>query len=89
MRRRRSDSGDLLPSELLVFEGFRYRTDRAWAAAFAEFRAAREAWAEELGGAELAPYEVNGYCPFDYSRFKAGQGVQQRMTGTVKPGAPA
>lgn len=41
----------------------------AWAAAFSEFRAAREAWAEDHEGVVLEQYEVNGYCPVDYSRF--------------------
>lgn len=67
MRRRRS--ADETPADLLVFEGFRHRTARAWEAAFAEFRAAREAWAEQREGAVLAPYEVKGHCPFDWSRF--------------------
>lgn len=70
MRRRRNLNGDELPSELVRFEGFRYRTERAWVAAFGEFRAAREAWAQEHGGAVLAPYEVDGYCPIDWSRFR-------------------
>lgn len=65
---------DDTPPNLLVFEGFRYRTSQAWAAAFAEFRAAREAWAEEHGGAVLDQYEVNGHCPLDYSRFRKSTG---------------
>lgn len=69
MRRRRLDSGEA-PSSLLVFQGFRYRTEKAWVAAFAEFRTAREAWAREHEGEALAPYEINGYCPLDRSRFR-------------------
>lgn len=71
MRRRRSP--DEMPSDLRVFEGFRYRTAQAWAAAFLEFRAAREAWAQEHDGA-LVAYEVNGYCPFDANRFHKSTG---------------
>lgn len=63
-----------MPPDLLVFEGFRFRTERAWSAAFAEFRAAREAWSQEHEGAVLAPYEVDGYCPIDYSRFRKASG---------------
>jgi hypothetical protein len=74
VRRRRDFDEDETPTELLVFEGFRYRTERAWAAAFVEFYAAREAWSEEHEGAVLAPYEVNGECPFDYSRFRKSTG---------------
>lgn len=72
MKRRRDP--DEMPTELMVFQGFRHRTARAWEAAFDEFRAAREAWAQEHEGAVLAQYEVNGYCPFDYSRFSVTQG---------------
>lgn len=68
MRRRRSV--DETPTELFVFEGFQYGTERTWRAAFDKFLAAREAWAQNHGGAELAPYEVNGHCPFDFSRFR-------------------
>lgn len=71
MRRRRTVPDDEVPAELLVFEGFRYRTERAWAAAFVKFRAAREEWAEEHAGAALEPYEVDGYCPFDAKRFRS------------------
>jgi hypothetical protein len=60
--------------DLLVFEGFRYRTEREWVAAFAEFRAARESWAQEHQGAELAPCEVDGYCPIDANRFRKSTG---------------
>jgi hypothetical protein len=63
-----------MPADLLVFEGFRYRTERAWSAAFDEFRAAREAWVEEHEGAVLAPYEVDGFCPFDATRFRKSTG---------------
>jgi hypothetical protein len=69
MRRRRNV--DETPTDLLVFEGFRRRKAGAWEAAFTEFGAAREAWAQEHVGAVLAQYEVNGYCPFDWSRFRA------------------
>jgi len=72
VRRRRN--ADETPTDLLVFEGFRHRTERAWVTAFAEFRAAREAWSEERGGAELAPYEVDGYCPIDANRFRKSTG---------------
>lgn len=75
MRRRRDSDDDEMPAELLVFEGFRHRTERAWSAAFAEFRAAREAWAEDHEGAVLAPYEVNGHCPIDWSRFRPTERV--------------
>lgn len=64
-----------MPSDLRVFEGFRYRTAAAWSSAFCEFRAAREAWADEHEGVVLPPYEVDGYCPFDASRF------QKKSTG--------
>ncbi len=74
MRRRRYCDPGEMPQELLVFEGFRYRTDRAWGAAFSEFRSAREAWAEEHEGAVLAPYEIDGYCPFDGERFRKSGG---------------
>lgn len=57
-------------ADLFVFDGRQYRTEKAWAAAFAEFRAAREAWSEEHGGAILAPYEVDGHCPIDAARFR-------------------
>ena len=59
-----------MSTDLVVFEGFRYRNAAEWAAAFAEFRAARDAWAQQNEGAALPPYEVNGYCPFDKSRFR-------------------
>ncbi|SKX05692.1 Uncharacterised protein [Mycobacteroides abscessus subsp. massiliense] len=52
-----------------MFHGVQYHDARAWLAAFEEFRAAREAWNQENPGATLAPYEVNGYCPFDATRF--------------------
>lgn len=69
MRRRRS-ADEVTPSDLLVFDGFRYRTERAWRAAFDEFRASREAWSDEHPGAVLAPFQVNGHCPIDPSRFR-------------------
>lgn len=71
MRRRRNPAE--VPVDLLVFEGFRYRTDRtdrAWRAAFGEFLAAREVWAAAHEGTVLPQYEVKGSCPFDYSRFR-------------------
>jgi hypothetical protein len=58
------------PTNLVVFDGARYRTEAAWCAAFAEFKAAREAWAEEHGGAALGPYEVTRHCPVDPARFR-------------------
>lgn len=72
MRRRRS-VGEM-STDLLRFEGFRYRTQGAWVAAFAEFHAAREERADVHPGAVLAPYEVDGYCPFDPKRFQKTTG---------------
>lgn len=74
MRRRRDPDESQLPPELLRFEGFRYRTERAWSSAFDEFRAAREAWAEEHVGAVLPQLEVNGHCPIDANRFRKSTG---------------
>jgi hypothetical protein len=71
-RRRRPVEAVAVPMNLVVFEGFRYRTDAAWASAFAEFRAAREARA--AAGLTLEPYEVKGECPFDRSRFVKSAG---------------
>ncbi|VEG42734.1 Uncharacterised protein [Mycolicibacterium flavescens] len=54
----------------MVFQGRRYRTAKAWQAAFNEFLAARGAWAAEHEGVVLKPIEVNGSCPLDWSRFR-------------------
>ena len=51
--------------DLLVFEGFRYRTDRtdrAWRAAFGEFLAAREVWAAAHEGTVL-PQHTRSRAP--------------------------
>jgi hypothetical protein len=72
VRRRRN--ADESPADLLVFEGFRHLTERAWRLAFMEFLAAREAWSDEHEGVVLAPYEVEGYCPFDANRFRKSTG---------------
>ncbi|EIC63012.1 hypothetical protein [Mycobacteroides abscessus] len=69
MRRRRRTEGEA-PSDLLVFHGVQYPSATEWVAAFEEFRAAREAWNQANPGATLAPYDVNGYCPFDADRFR-------------------
>ncbi|KZF00878.1 hypothetical protein A2J03_09845 [Rhodococcus sp. EPR-157] len=67
--RRRTDTS--APStNLTVFDGRQFRTPAAWKAAFAEFLAARAAWSQEHDGAQLPPREVNGGCPFDWSRFR-------------------
>lgn len=71
--RRRLDP-DEVTTDLVVFQGVRYRTTKAWQAAFDKFLAGREAWSQEHDGAELPPREVNGHCPFDHSRFMAGSG---------------
>lgn len=70
MRRRRDP--ELLPADVVVFDGRPYRTSAAWSAAFAEFLAARAAWSEKHDGA-LAPYQVTGECPFDWSRFRRSE----------------
>lgn len=72
MRRRRHPGGEAT-ADLFVFDGRRYRTEATWTAAFAEFRAAREAWSQEHDGATLAAYQINGHCPFDPERFRKSQ----------------
>lgn len=67
--RRRTDASSP-SSNLTVFDGRRYRTEAAWKAAFTEFLATRAAWSQGHDGAQLPPPEVNGNCPFDWSRFR-------------------
>jgi hypothetical protein len=62
-----------MPPDVL-FDVSPHRTTQAYEAAFDEFLAAREAWSEDHAGAVLAPYEVNGPCPFDHSRFRKSAG---------------
>ena len=59
-----------MPPDLVVFDVFPHRTTQAYKAAFDEFLAAREAWSKDHAGAVLAPYKVNGPCPFDANRFR-------------------
>ena len=57
-------------TNLVVFDGRRYRTSATWKAAFDDFLAARAAWLQENDGAQLPPIDVNGDQPFDWSRFR-------------------
>lgn len=68
MRRRTDTSAPA--TNLTVFDGHQYRTPASWKAAFDEFLAARAAWEQEHDGSPLPPCEVNGYQPFDWSRFR-------------------
>lgn len=67
--RRRTDAG-APGAHLTVFDGRSYRTAAAWKEAFTEFLEARAAWSQEHDGAQLPSPEVNGDCPFDWSRFR-------------------
>ena len=51
------------PPELLVFEGFRYKTEASWGIAFDQFHSARERWEAEWG--PLPVWVTNGDCPWD------------------------
>lgn len=67
--RRRRDSSDVPPPELMVFEGHGYRTSAAWSQAYSLWREARESWFGERGLWPPMPAEINGDCPFDYSEI--------------------
>lgn len=69
MRRRRGDSGDVPPPELLVFEGHGYRTAEAWSEAYSQWCRARETWFGERGLWVPLPAEIHGDCPFDWAEI--------------------
>jgi len=65
--RRRTDDTEQLPAELVMFDGYQYRTETAWRAAFDEFAERRQKWAKDHGLQEhdLPRWEIDGNCPFD------------------------
>ncbi len=67
--RRRCD--EVLPPQLVVFDGHGYATYDAWVEAFEEFHAAREQWRTEraLPVNALPAWSVDGDCPWDQEKI--------------------
>lgn len=67
--RRRIDDPAGPPQELLVFEGFQFRTEESWTLAYSAWCDARDAWLSRHGLALHVdlPKTIDGDCPVDLS----------------------